>query len=476
VEKAPSKRVTAEVQRSRLEHLVKERRERQRHKFRVTAETLQMGHDIGVDESSESAESGGASAEASDAGSARKNRGGKNRGTKRAHRAHPRGRKRARRERNGSSDVERWDSYSGSDEASYSMASDDPRMQPRLAFGGDGGEDDDDGDEIILGALARQRLRKSPRAAFSLYAGFLAACLVEPQFGPAVGRAGGAERGRFAGTARGMLEETHDTSKGHAEASEWKKRNKAALDRHHHRNSKRAKAKARAAQDGAGAASGDDDDDDDNSYESSAGSAGGDGEVPAWRVDSDCYKLRARETVHAAVRQIEGGMRDTRTHALASNVWSPNFHKVLDRYTVLDVEEVSVDASVKCGVCRRGGHTISARLEFRNPLYSAEAYARSTVDALHGAAGAVCDLDERVHVYAGRMCSARARLFHASLHFKYNFVVTAVKSRALLAAKEHRAAGLPLDDLLDVIVQGSIEESDKIQQIDLAKENGKVCV
>lgn len=173
-------------------------------------------------------------------------------------------------------------------------------------------------------------------------------------------------------------------------------------------------------------------------------------EDEAFRIWLEDLALQAeahlhKSTVHVstlrqqkAASQIERPLCTRRESTLGSSAWRPNFRDELKHrplYRSFELHQLAVPDDVRhCGACGRSSHSITHRIEFSGPRYSADRTWQSSRDLKHadweaclggrmtkdhGDKGSDDEDMEPKTFYVGGHCRARTELYHSLLHFKF---------------------------------------------------------
>ena len=173
-------------------------------------------------------------------------------------------------------------------------------------------------------------------------------------------------------------------------------------------------------------------------------------EDEAFRIWLEDLALQAeahlhKSTVHVstlrqqkAASQIERPLCTRRESTLGSSAWRPDFRDELKHrplYRSFELHQLAVPDDVRhCGACGRSSHSITHRIEFSGPRYSADRTWQSSRDLKHadweaclggrmttnhGDKGSDDEDIEPKIFYVGGHCRARTELYHSLLHFKF---------------------------------------------------------
>ena len=173
-------------------------------------------------------------------------------------------------------------------------------------------------------------------------------------------------------------------------------------------------------------------------------------EDEAFRIWLEDLALQAEAHLHAStvhvstLRQqkaaslIERPLCTRRESTLGSSAWRPDFRDELKHrplYRSFELHQLAVPDDVRhCGACGRSSHSITHRIEFSGPRYSADRTWQSSRDLKHtdweaclggrmtmdhGDKGSDDEDIEPKIFYVGGHCRARTELYHSLLHFKF---------------------------------------------------------
>ena len=172
-------------------------------------------------------------------------------------------------------------------------------------------------------------------------------------------------------------------------------------------------------------------------------------EDEAFRIWLEDLALQAeahhKSTIHVstfrqqkAASLIERPLCTRRESTLGSSAWRPDFRDELKHralYRSFELHQLAVPDDVRhCGACGRSSHSITHRIEFSGPRYSADRTWQSSRDLKHtdweaclggrttmdhGDKGSDDEDIEPKIFFVGGHCRARTELYHSLLHFKF---------------------------------------------------------